>query len=90
MLFLKIIRMERNEISTIVKEVIAQNSRHSVSEVTFSSPLDKYISSFMKDRLASKLKNRFTKVQLTDLKNQLYDSIKKVSRLIDYIEKVYK
>ena len=82
--------MERNEISTIVKEVIAQNSRHNVYEITFSSPIDKYISSFMKDRLKRKKKNRFTKVQLTDLKNQLYDSIKKVSQLIDYIEKVYK
>lgn len=72
-----------------VKEVIAQNSRYAVDEIQVTDSLDKFISSFMADRLARELKRRFSKINTTRLTNELYVSIKKVSDLISNISKLY-
>lgn len=72
-----------------VKEVIAQNSRYAVDEIQVTDSLDKFISSFMADRLARELKRKFSKINTTRFTNELYVSIKKVSDLVSNISKLY-
>ena len=72
-----------------VKEVIAQNSRYAVEEIQVTDPLDKFISSFMADRLARELKRKFSRIDTTDLTKELYVTIKKVSELIIKISSLY-
>ena len=72
-----------------VKEVIAQNSRYSVDEIQTTDPIDKFISSFMADRLARELKRKFSKIDTTSMTNELYTTIKKVSDLINRINTYY-
>ncbi len=72
-----------------VKEVISQNSRYTVDEIQLSDPIDKYISSFMADRLARALKRKFGKVNATELTNDLFGLIKKVSDLVTKISSYY-
>jgi len=72
-----------------VKEVIAQNSRYTVEEIQATDSLDKFISSFMADRLARELKRKFFKIDTTRLTNELYVTIKKVSDLITKISSLY-
>lgn len=81
--------MKKSEVETGVKEVIAQNSRFAVSEIKTSDPLDKFVSSFMADRLARELKRRFSEIPTTAITNELYTAIKKVSDLIDRIYVIY-
>lgn len=72
-----------------VKEVIAQNSRFTFDEVLVTDPLDKFISSFMADRLARELKRKFSKIDTTNMTKELYNTIKKVSELITNISSHY-
>lgn len=72
-----------------VKEVIAQNSRYSVDEIQTTDPIDKFISSFMADRLARELKRKFSKIDTTSMTNELFTTIKKVSDLINRINNYY-
>lgn len=72
-----------------VKEVIAENSRFSVDEIQVSDPIDKFISSFMADRLARELKRKFSKLDTTSLTNELFTTLKKVSDLITRISSLY-
>jgi len=72
-----------------VKEVIAQNSRYSVDEIQTKDPIDKFISSFMTDRLARELKRKFSKIDTTSMTNELFTTIKKVSDLINRINTYY-
>ncbi len=72
-----------------VKEVIAQNSRFTFDEVLVTDPLDKFISSFMADRLARELKRKFSKIDTTNMTRELYNTIKKVSELITNISSHY-
>jgi hypothetical protein len=81
--------MKRVDIILGVKQVIANNSRYTVNEVKTTDPLDKFISSSLKDRLAREIKRKFDRVKTTALTNILYESIKKVSQLIDHIENIY-
>ena len=68
-----------------VIEVIAQNSRYTVDEIQLTDSLDKFISSFMADRLARELKRKFSKVDSTSLTNELYVTLKKVSGVVTKI-----
>ncbi len=72
-----------------VKEVIAQNSRYSVDEIQTTDPIDKFVSSFMADRLARELKRKFTKIDTTSMTNELFTTIKKISDLINRINTYY-
>ena len=81
--------MTKDEITQAVKEVIAQNSRYTIDEIKVSDPIDKFITSFMKAKLAGQIKRRFDKAKTTELTNNLYETIKKVSQLIDYVDKLY-
>lgn len=72
-----------------VKEVIAQNSRFAVEEINVTDALDKFISSFMADRLARELKRKFIKIDTTSMTNQLFSTIKKVSELITNVQSYY-
>ena len=81
--------MMRSEIIQKVKEVIAQNSRFHLNEIGLNDPLDKFISSFFKDKLAREIKRKFDLIKTTALTNVLYDVIKKVSQLIDHIDNIY-
>lgn len=81
--------MKRIDITLGVKQVIANNSRYTVDEIKTTDPLDKFISSSLKDRLAREIKRKFDKVKTTALTNILYESIKKVSQLIDHIDNIY-
>ncbi|HUI33193.1 MAG TPA: hypothetical protein VLY84_06225 [Dysgonamonadaceae bacterium] len=72
-----------------IKEVIAQNSRYTVDEIELTDSLDKFISSFMADRLAREIKRKFNKVNTTGLTNELYVTIKKVSELVTKISVLY-
>jgi hypothetical protein len=74
---------------TGVREVIAQNSRYTIDEIQVTDSLDKFISSFMADRLARELKRKFSKIDTTSLTNELYMTIKKVSELITKISSLY-
>ena len=81
--------MEKKEIETGVKEVISSNSRYSVDEINITDPIDKFISSFMSDRLARELKRKFDKIDTTQMTNDLYTILKKVSDIIDKIYSIY-
>jgi hypothetical protein len=81
--------MEKKEIETGVKEVISLNSRYSVDEINITDPIDKFISSFMSDRLARELKRKFDKIDTTQMTNDLYTILKKVSDIIDKIYSIY-
>lgn len=72
-----------------VKEVIAQNSRYTVEEIQTTDTIDKFISSFMADRLARELKRKFSKIDTTSMTNELFTTIKKVSDLINRINTYY-
>lgn len=72
-----------------IKEVIAQNSRYTVDEIELTDSPDKFISSFMADRLAREIKRKFNKVNTTGLTNELYVTIKKVSELVTKISVLY-
>lgn len=72
-----------------VIEVIAQNSRYTVDEIQLTDSLDKFISSFMADRLARELKRKFSKVDSTSLTNELYVTVKKVSDVVTKISSLY-
>lgn len=81
--------MTRSEITKKVREVIALNSNYKFDDIKVDDPLDKFISSFMKDRLGRQISNKFDRVKSTPLTNQLYDVIKTVKALVDYIDKIY-
>ncbi|MGQ0740046.1 MAG: hypothetical protein ACT4OJ_13425 [Bacteroidota bacterium] len=82
--------MNRTEITSGVKKVIAQNSRFEESEINVNKDsLDRFISSSVKAVFARKLKKEFSRIRTTWLTNELYTNIKKVKQLIDYIEQVY-
>jgi acyl carrier protein len=81
--------MTITEIEQGVKEVIAQNSRYAVDEISKTDPIDKFISSFMADRLARELKREFLKIDDTLLTNELFTTLKKISDLIDFIDSYY-
>ena len=81
--------MEKKEIETGVKEVISLNSRYSVDEINITDPIDKFISSFMSDRLARELKRKFDKIDTTQMTNDLYTILKEVSDIIDKIYSIY-
>lgn len=81
--------MTKTEITQGVKQVLSQNSRYILDEINLSDPLDKFISSSFKDRLGREVKRKFEKIKTTQLTNALYESIKKVNQLIDYIDKIY-
>ncbi len=81
--------MKRVDITLGVKQVISNNSRYTVDEIKTTDPLDKFISSSLKDRLAREIKRKFERVKSTILTNALYESIKKVSQLIDHIDNIY-
>ncbi|WP_109300876.1 hypothetical protein [Aquimarina sp. AU474] len=65
-----------------VKEVVAQNSRFSFDEIKLSDPIDKFISSFMADRLARELKRKFEEIDTTSVTNELFVSIKKIADIV--------
>ena len=69
-----------------VIEVIALNSRYSVQAIQPHDPLDKFISSAMKSRLAREIKRRFPCTRSTELTNELYVTIKSVQQLIDAVQ----
>jgi hypothetical protein len=81
--------MDKKEIEVKVKEVISLNSRYSIEEINPSDPLDKFITSFMADRLARELKRKFDKIETTKMTNDLYSILKKVSDVIDRINSIY-
>jgi acyl carrier protein len=81
--------MTKAEITEGVKGVIAKNSRYTIDEIKVTDPLDKFITSFMKAKLAGQVKRKFSKVNTTTLTNVLYESIKKVSQLIEHINNLY-
>lgn len=85
----KVTVMTRTEIREGVIGVIAKNSRFSTDEIKVTDPLDKFISSFMKAKLARQVTRKFPKVKSTALTNVLYDVIKKVSQLIDHVDAIY-
>jgi len=72
-----------------VKEVIAINSRYAIDEIKLIDPIDKFVSSFMADRLARELKRKFRKINTTALTNELFSTLKKVSDLVTKISKLY-
>lgn len=72
-----------------VREVIAQNSRYTFDEINLTDQIDKFISSFMADRLARELKRKFNKIDTTSMTNNLFTNIKKVSELVNEITKIY-
>lgn len=77
------------EIVNGVKGVIAKNSRYSAGEIFLKDSLDKFISSFVADRLAAQITRKFDQVDAKDLYDNLYGSIKKVKQLTDYVARVY-
>jgi hypothetical protein len=81
--------MTRSEITQGIKDVIARNSRYRLDEIAVTDPLDKFISSFMKGKLAREVKREFSLIGATALTNQLYESIKKVNQLIDFVNSYY-
>jgi hypothetical protein len=81
--------MTRSEISEGVKQVIADNSPFNANEILLTDPLARFISAGFKDRLAREVKRSFRKINTTRLTNLLYDSIKKVSQLVDHIDAIY-
>lgn len=85
----KLTTMTRSEILQGVKEVIADNSPFRVSEIIQTDSLSKFISSGFKDKVAREVKRKFRKINTTRLTNLLYDSIKKVSQLVDHIDAIY-
>lgn len=78
-----------NRIEKGVKEVIALNSRYTIDEIDLTDPIDKFISSFMADRLARELKRKFRKINTTSMTNQLFSTIKTVSDLVSNISGLY-
>lgn len=81
--------MTKAKIEQGVKEVIAQNSRYTVDEVQVIDPIDKFISSFMADRLARELKRKFSKIETTTVTNELFVTVKKISDLINRVNQYY-
>ncbi len=65
-----------------VIEVVAQNSRFTFDEIKLSDPIDKFISSFMADRLARELKRKFPQIDTTSVTNELFISIKKIADIV--------
>lgn len=72
-----------------VKQVIAQNSRYTYDEINLTDPIDKFISSFLADRLAREIKRKFPNVPTTQLTNKLFVTIKLVTDLVKEIENYY-
>ncbi|SHI41343.1 hypothetical protein [Aquimarina spongiae] len=68
-----------------VKEVIAQNSRYAFDEIELTDPIDKFISSFMADRLARELKRKFSQVKTTELTNDLFTVLKRIQDIVTRI-----
>ena len=68
-----------------VKEVIAQNSRYAFDEIELTDPIDKFISSFMADRLARELKRKFPQVKTTELTNDLFTILKRIQDIVTRI-----
>jgi len=81
--------MDKNEIEIGVIEVISLNSRYSIKEIKSSDPLDKFITSFMADRLARELKRKFDKIDTSEMTSMLYTILKNVSDVIDKIYSIY-
>jgi len=81
--------MTKTQITLGVREVIAQNSRYTLAEVKTTDPIDKFITSFMKAKLAGQLTRKFKEVNTTALTNVLFNSVKKISQLIDHINNIY-
>ncbi|RAV98880.1 hypothetical protein [Pseudochryseolinea flava] len=81
--------MNLNQVTDGVIEVIAMNSRFTKDEIEQNKPLDKYISSDMKARLAREVKGKFQKVKTIKLTNELFVTIKKVKDLIQHVYQVY-
>jgi hypothetical protein len=81
--------MLQDKIEQGVYEVIAQNSRFSVDEIQVADPIDKFISSFMVDRLARELKRKFKKIDTAEITNELFVTLNKVSELIARIATFY-
>ncbi len=72
-----------------VKEVISQNSSYTVDQIQLTDPIDKFISSFMADRLARELKRKFSQIDTTAMTNELFTTLKKISDLIKRINDYY-
>ena len=68
-----------------VKEVIAQNSRYAFDEIELTDPIDKFISSFMADRLARELKRKFPQVKTTELTNDLFTVLRRIQDIVTRI-----
>lgn len=81
--------MKTEKIEQGVKEVIAQNSRYTVEEINITDPIEKFITSYMGDRLARELKRKFNKIDTTRTTNELYTTLKKVSDIVFYINNYY-
>ncbi|MCK8520193.1 hypothetical protein M0D21_01370 [Aquimarina sp. D1M17] len=69
-----------------VKEVIAQNSRFTFDEIELTDPIDKFISSFMADRLARELKRKFPRVNTTELTNVLFSRLRTIADIIAKVD----
>ncbi len=69
-----------------VKEVIAQNSRFTFDEIELTDPIDKFISSFMADRLARELKRKFPIVNTTELTNVLFSRLRTIADIVAKVD----
>lgn len=69
-----------------VKEVVAQNSRFTFDEIELTDPIDKFISSFMADRLARELKRKFPRVNTTELTNVLFSRLRTIADIVAKVD----
>ena len=69
-----------------VKEDIAQNSRFAFDEIALTDPIDKFISSFMADRLARELKRKFPRVNTTELTNVLFSRLRTIADIVTKVD----
>jgi len=81
--------MTKENVIIGVKEAITESSNATFGEIKLNDNLSKYVPPVGAQNLALAICSHFNDVDINDLLNSLFDSINKVSDLINYICEIY-
>jgi hypothetical protein len=81
--------MNKQDIRNLVKVSISNVSNTTPEEIQDNDTISKYVPAVAKLALVSEIENNFSKVDITDLTNSLFDSITKVKDLVNYLVELY-
>ncbi len=81
--------MSRDEIEKRVKQAISKSSQATVDEIELTDKLKKHVPVEGGSNLAEEIDRLLPKVDHQKLLDSLYNSIKTVGNLVDYVDKIY-